>query len=326
MVIGYCGYGYSGSGAVRDLLREYDNLQICESFEFSLPYWPDSISDLEYHLIEQPNRFFSSDVAISRFKTFVRREMRSPHGWYNVSTKGKFGEITHRYINSIVQLTWTGRSMLDPFMVNQLERTIKYRIIAKMCKKFTGLTSFADMLLDREFYFSIAPDDFLNKTKDYFNEVLESMGFDTKRTIFLDQPFPANNPVKCMRYFDSAKAIIIKKDPRDTYLLMKKKNVKWAPISDPKSFVSYYRQLYRNDYDDTNILYISFEDMIYKYQATIQTIEEFCNLTPEQHIEMHRFFNPELSSANTKLFLNTVYNDDVSYIERELKEFLYDFK
>ncbi len=70
----FAGYGYTGSGAVIDLFKEYDDMQVNDDFEFTLTYWPDSIEDLEFHLMKNPARFFNSDMAINRFKRFIRKE------------------------------------------------------------------------------------------------------------------------------------------------------------------------------------------------------------------------------------------------------------
>ena len=50
-VILTAGYGYSGSSAVVDLLKEYDNCDsISDNFEFRLIKDPGGLEDLRYHL------------------------------------------------------------------------------------------------------------------------------------------------------------------------------------------------------------------------------------------------------------------------------------
>ena len=53
MLVGSCGYGATGSSVITDLLHEYDNIQIFDSFEFVLSYRVDGLSDLEFHLMKQ---------------------------------------------------------------------------------------------------------------------------------------------------------------------------------------------------------------------------------------------------------------------------------
>ena len=67
MIIGACGYGATGSSVVTDLLREYDNVQVYDDFEFVLSYRVDGLQDLEYHVMKQYAKNETSDYAIKRF-------------------------------------------------------------------------------------------------------------------------------------------------------------------------------------------------------------------------------------------------------------------
>ena len=52
MIIGSCGYGATGSSVLTDLLREYDDIQVYDNFEFVIAYRVDGLQDLEYHFDE----------------------------------------------------------------------------------------------------------------------------------------------------------------------------------------------------------------------------------------------------------------------------------
>lgn len=81
MVVGLCGFGYSGSGAVFDLLLEYTGLRVSKDCEMSFLYRPDGLTDLHYHLTH-PARFFSSDYAIKRFRYKIHKFFRNhPETW-----------------------------------------------------------------------------------------------------------------------------------------------------------------------------------------------------------------------------------------------------
>ena len=69
MIVDVTGFGWSGSGAVHDLLREYDDVHFAsfDDFEFTLLWMVDGIADLEYKLCEKHCRYGDSDRAISRF-------------------------------------------------------------------------------------------------------------------------------------------------------------------------------------------------------------------------------------------------------------------
>lgn len=326
MIIGITGYGYTGSGAVSDLLKEYSGIQVQDDFEFTLSFWPDGLEDLEYHLVENPNRFFSSDISIKRFKEFVRKENRSPRGWYKKATHGQFFSLSMKYIDSLTDAKWQGRWMVDPFLCNEFVRTIKYRFFARIVNRFPCLEGIGNRVLDREMCFSIRPEDFLDITKAYTESLLQSMGYDTSRTVCLDQPFSANNPIKGMRYYKDSRAIIVTKDPRDLYVLLIKLKVKWVPLDNVNDYVLYYKKLYETRYDRKDILYVAFEDLIYNYQSTVDRIEQFCSIRKEQHIHPKQHFIPNVSIQNTQIYLQyPEYSDAIAFIEKELHDYLFDF-
>ena len=64
------GFGYSGSGAIIDLLKEFDQYYVFEK-EFRLIKDPDGIIDLENALVKNWGEL-RSDIAIRRFKSFMR--------------------------------------------------------------------------------------------------------------------------------------------------------------------------------------------------------------------------------------------------------------
>ncbi|MCR5090214.1 MAG: hypothetical protein K6C08_11980 [Oscillospiraceae bacterium] len=321
MIIGICGYGFTGSGAVIDLMKEYDDVQVNDDFEFTLTYWPDSIEDLEYHLVLNPERFFSSDMALRRFLSFVNKENISPRGWYKTSTQNQFAQISHDFVRSIIQLHWNGRWMIDPMMTNEFVRTIKYRLIGRFASKNKRINT----LLDRPMYFSIEPENFYEASRKYINDILLAMGNTFEKKIVLNQPFAANNPETSMKYYDNAKAIIVDRDPRDIYVLMKKfADVKWAPMDDVDSFIKYFRQLRLHRSQSQDVLYLQFEELIYQYDRTVRLIEKFCELNG--HTKLKQSLDPQRSIANTQLFnKNREYDKEIEIIERELHDYLFDF-
>ena len=68
------GYHATGSGAVDDFLREFDNIQTAEyGIECRFLQDPDGISDLEHQLIENYHRL-NSGFALKRFLMFAKSE------------------------------------------------------------------------------------------------------------------------------------------------------------------------------------------------------------------------------------------------------------
>lgn len=105
MVIGVCGLGHSGSGAVIDLLKEYDDIKVFSKCELSICYMPDGIEDLDYHINSVHSRYMSSDAAIYAYERLIK----SRYGRNNFKHPAFYRDIvreTHSYIEKITQVKW----------------------------------------------------------------------------------------------------------------------------------------------------------------------------------------------------------------------------
>ena len=75
---------------------------------------------------------------------------------------------------------------------------------------------------------------------------------------------------------------------------------------------------------DPRVLVIKFEDMVYNYDKTAQTIMDFCKL--KNHSYPRKYFDPMRSINNTQVYKrNECVRDACKIIEKELSEYLYDF-
>ncbi len=332
MIVGVCGYGYTGSGAVIDLLKEYAECNVFDDFEFSLLYVPDGLKDLEYHLLLQPNRFMSSDIAIQRFKKYVKNRSKGLRNDINRSTKGMFKKVSSEYVEKITQLKWNGYWNYDYFNGSIWRRNFGFRlfqnrILFPLEKHFSQRYSFPP---NRKMSFSVRPDDFYSETRKYINRLIASFSKydETKKINVVNQLFPANCPETCYSLIEDAKGVVVNRDPRDLFIFCKqvvKSKAAWIPTENVSDFVLYYKKMRESIVSSKDTLVINFEDLIYNYDQTVECLENFMGI--KEHILQRKYFNPDVSVRNTQLFLaNTVNHEEISYIERELGDYLYDFK
>lgn len=325
MIIGTCGFSWSGSSAVADFLAEFNENQVYNDDEFIIAFFPDGIEDLDYNLNTKCSKFVSSTVAIPRFRKVADLLLRK-------ETKGKIQKITDDYIKSLVQAKWTGSGqgqavLHNPWMFNYFGKKIAWRCIRRLpvslCKKLKIYP------LDTMEY-SIQPDKFYEKTIMYTDNILKSIGLDLSKNIVLDQPFPGNNPVHCMKYFRESRAIVVDRDPRDLYILAKEyypHRSYQIPYEKVEDFVSYYYNMHKNMhkiYEEQNVLCIKFEELVFEYNSTANKIIQFLGL--RKNMQPKRYFQPERSMVNTRLFKKcTKYANDIEFIESSLNQFLFDF-
>lgn len=332
--IGVCGFSGTGSSAVVDLLKEYSSNQVIDRCEFILPYEPDGLVDLDFHLNEGLCKYSSSNTGVYRFIKAIRggqfRYMRE-------LTNGKLVKFAHDYLEDIVQCEWAGSDPANS--CNQPLRDLTRRAIGKL--HLGGINYTLEKIAGRELnlypmgkmYFSSHPVNFHSRTREFTRRIINALEpIVPGKNIVLDQPFPGNNPLLCFPYFDNPKAIVVDRDPRDLYLLTKEfwfEEQAWRPLPTDtvQHFATYFRGLRepRSCNEEGNVLRIQFEDLVYRYDQTRLAIEEFLGLPFNE--QPKRFFNPLASVNNTQLFKHYQgYSREIEMIEELLPEYLFPFE
>lgn len=330
MVIGTCGFGSTGSSAVSDYLKEFNENCVMDGIEFTLTFVPDGLIDLEYHLMYPHSRTSDSICAIERFRYMILCK----RGRYITKKTGismqELRRITDDFLDSITQVSWPGYQNYNNsfWKENFGGRILYYKILPFLERKFN--LSF-DGYPKTPLRFSVRPSNFYEEARNFNHIILEHMGADYSKNIVLDQPFSGNNPASCFPFFNEPIAIVVDRDPRDNYVFAKTKlkgnNNGFMPTENVVEFVKYYRALRDNQpYKENNarVMRIQFEEMVYDYDIATKKIRDFINLPENPNPKS--IFDPSLSVANTQVFVRyPQFFDDVKYIEEQLPEYLFDF-
>lgn len=341
MILDITSFGWSGSGAYHDLLREYDQTEFPSSgdWEFCLLWDVDGIYDLDHQLCTKSCRIYDSDMAIHRFLNRIKMMMKTPiMGYSSVFKKGFLETRSKQYIESLVDIKFQGRAFNDWIYPTKFDGIIqKYNRILEFCicnrisrKIFPH--NFLDLLINynpHEFYVSYKPASFLRATQDYLQDLIDYTRKDSHKVYVSDQMLPPDNPEPFYKYIrEPLKSVIVRRDPRDTYIAMKKASSFPYPIPrDIDQFIWFYKNVIAGTKlpDSENRISLNFEDLIYKYDETINKIESFVNLG--RHVSPKAKFDPEISKNNTQLDkLYPEYTNDIKKIEKELGEFLYPYE
>ena len=98
--------------------------------------------------------------------------------------------------------------------------------------------------------------------------------------------------------------------------------------TDVETFIKWYKYTREprktEQFNKDNVFFVRFEDLVYNYEETTKKIMDFVGLEKSQHAFPKKFFNPSVSKLNTKLWEKYKTND-ISLIEKELKEYLYPY-
>ncbi len=329
MIIGACGFGATGSSVVTDYLKEFDNIQVKDSIEFTYVSGLDGLLYLERAVMNPFNRTVDSICAIKRFEDMVERKehLYEHHGL----SSEKFKQSAKDFIDAITMTKWywhTGENKYKRYSIkNILSKYIEKKYIPKIERK-TGQR--AKIWPLAEVKLSVRPDNFYEAARKHIDDMMSGMGLDTNGIIALDQPFPGNNPQACFPFFKDPYAVVVDRDPRDLYVFGKTKlmgKMHFFPIDRVEDFITYYKCIRKNQpylQDDPRILRLRFEDMVYEYDKTTAILREFLHLTENPHPKS--VFDPSLSIANTQVFKRfPQFAEDVKKIEDALPEYLFDF-
>ena len=316
------GFGYSGSGAVIDLLKEFDQHYVFEK-EFRLIKDPDGIIDLENALVKNWGEL-RSDIAIRRFIDLTniigrKQKLFSKIGFnFNDSYNKEFFDCCEKYINELVDIEWNGDW---PYHLHDLNwfKLFLYRFR----RKLGGSPDLNDKM-----YFSSPGDGFYRLTRSFLNELfLNVIDIEKYNTIVLDQALPPYNPEKYLRYFDSVKVIVVDRDPRDIYLELI--NYSSFPTDPVENFINYFtaqRNAVINNHKSDQILRVNFENLVFRYEKEMEKIYSFLNLSSKDHKNKLTNYFPEKSKKNVGIWKKMKDSEEIKLIENKLNKYLYHFE
>ena len=310
------GYGWSGSSAVVDLLREYDcTYQI--PIEFRLIKDPHGLMDLRYNLVERWDQL-NADIAIKDFLWLAHylNQKKSivpckPGLGYGLSLGNDFISSTNEFLNNISPIRYKGYWWYFDFGVNGLKL-----FFDKVRRKLTNNNQLM-------YYSNISGELFDNYSKKYIDSIFRNHT-NGKRFVILDQAVPAQNPFQAEHFFSEYKVIIVDRDPRDNFCDLINQH---ALMGDElrKNGASFFVDWFLRNRDNVsrfstadNIMYLSFENLVMNYDESVRRIEDFIGLIPEQHTEKNKYFIPERSIRNIGIWKNYDNREVIKEIEIKL--------
>ncbi len=322
------GYFATGSSAVDDYLREFNNIaQSRRGVECTFLQFPDGISDLEFNILENPHRH-NSGFALKRYQHYVRTYAHT----YHILFGKNWEKLSQEFIDSLTKFEFQGYWSGDKLYQTRLETMYYYacRAVNKLMPPRFKVPNTYNYFPKRKTRFcDVTEEEFLEKTRHYLNQLLEIINEENKEYVVLDQAVSAMNINRYLRYFDEqTKVLVVDRDPRDVYIQEIILKGKVVP-KDVDQFADVYRHDRKRVYpkeDPNTVLYVQFEDLIYKYEETTQKIDAFLGLKDEARISPRMYFNPDISKKNTKLWeKHPEFAEAAKRLEELLPEFIYQY-
>lgn len=339
MVIIASGYSGTGSSAIMHLLSEYEDFTDggLGKYEHLPFYTPHGLFDLEDALL-QNNSIYQSDAALNDFYAAMKRLNDYDFGWcggYQRRYGDKFMKIVDAFMQELIEYEADGYWSYDFKLENSMTAVIKDSIKKVLGKHVPNYGKKFDPYGDNKILFSfVDSEQFYKAARVFVKSYLEMICPESKKHLLLDQIILPQHLKRFENYFeDDVKCIVLDRDVRDIYVLTK---YIWPEMlgsgrffpDEPKAFIKFYRRMRATEthVDSPFVLRLHFEDLIYKYDETLKTIEEFIGVPSETHKFPKEKFKPEVSIKNTQNFrIEKEWEEEVSAIEKEMAEWVYDF-
>ena len=116
MIIDVTGFGWSGSGAFIDLLKEFEETEFPKGdseWEFTILHYVDGIVDLKLKLIDKNCRIYDSEIAIKRFLRMAK--LLNERTKYKKMFNGEFPTLCQNYLDSMGMKTIYAPSIFDQY-------------------------------------------------------------------------------------------------------------------------------------------------------------------------------------------------------------------
>ena len=336
------GYFGTGSSAVVDLLKEYENVRVVpfenQSYEHNVLYHHGGLYDV-CTLLSRGNTLYTSDKVISTFITEMKRLNDYNYVWFGSYQKmfgNKFMDLVYEFVESIAEKRedkTTNHIVKTRFSLLKATAQVALHIAQK--RRFSNYG--VKYIYDKEDAYCALPSekelyDAAKKfTSGYFS--LFDNGTENEVKIFdhIIWPGQIEDFEKC--FDDNFKMIIVDRDPRDLYILdqhiwsnnaFRKSSVHFP--TDMIAFSEEWKNTLVEDFKNPNAKRVHFEDLVYDYENAVNSIETFLGLKKEQHIHKKEHFNPKDSIENTQVFrVHKEWEKEVKTIANLVPNLLYKF-
>lgn len=321
--VSIAGYGWTGSSAVVDLLKEYSNVWEAGR-EFRLIKDPYGFEDLRDVLT---NRWDPQNVDIA-IRDFIWHTNHLYHPNSTFSLFSGFGykeyygdsflDATTKFINAITGYMYSGYWWFFDF------KKTKYEILLTKVKRKLGFNVTQNMM-----YFSdVTAEEFDSLAQKCICEIFEPLVASYKNPyVILDQAIPSQHPDIAQHYFRNPKMIVVDRDARDIYSdLIKNEGLIGKELSQ-SSNIDYFIRWYKAYRVNVNkykklpyVLYLNFEELVINYEESKAKIEQFLGIKNEDHINPKKYFDPAKSIRNVGIWKKIGKPDDIERIVREIPE------
>lgn len=330
-IISCASYYGTGSSAITDYISEFEDCYSLTDYEFKFLQDPHGVRDLEFELVENHNRH-TSGYALKQYKKFVDFLGDKKLKKYEYYFQNQWKTISDEYINELTEFTYHGywhQDVIDKGSFFHFRKRLTNKILKMTVWRNQPEVSLNEMPHEITYCSYPTKEKFFACTRKYTDKLFTTANVDHASNIMVDQIVPPSNLNHYLQYFHDIRVLIVERDPRDLYLLEKyiwKGSI--VPTESVELFCKWFEYTRRHrkyeNYDESKVMFIQFEDLVYRYEDTTRKINEWLQLDKAKHINRLKGFNPSKSIKNTQLWRKLPgVEAEMKYIEQKLPEYIY---
>lgn len=287
-VVSVQGFGYSGSGAVIDLLREYDTLQV-------LGY-----VDIEGTKTDVSNKFEEINILRVAGGLFeIEKYLGSDNIYQNDA-------LLHRLINlfeksSLYQALPMSQKYFYEF-IRRISRTFVNSSFGQTYNRHINYKGINDVLILED----MSIKSFRNLCKEFLYSIFSLIHTDPNMSVLVLDQFVNDREFNMERYLEyvpNLKMITVYRDPRDIYAYAKKEVGGWIPHTSVEEFIQWYNVITKKFNMKTDKYHVvQFERLINDYDNVVSSVEQYIGLNSSLHKRMGTCLDVSCSRKNICLW------------------------
>ena len=312
-IVSVQGFGYSGSGAIIDFLREVPSVKVLgyvDKADEGGVFVPDSMKLSEIDIIRLAGGLFEIEKYLDSDNYFLNDAL------LNRTTRLFFQSELYGYSDRMRELMYRFFASITSVRMDNLSQV------------YYNTHTVTDTTVPNSIYFlkKMSKDEYVTLCRDFLTSVFNMFADKETRILACDQLFSdgENNMLRNREYVPNLKTIFVVRDPRDTYVWAVERNIEWMAHDTVDQFIEWYRIIYRNvcGQSTDDCLVIRYENLVRDYDTEEKRIREFLGLKDGEHSLRRQYFNPDYSSRFVGISKErTDLKDDLMRIGRELSEY-----
>lgn len=297
-IVSVQGFGYSGSGAIVDLLREYESTIVVGNIDKEGSIASENLRSAEVDILRLAGGLFEVEKFLGSNNIFQNDALL-----HRVMAQIEYSELYK-------QVPSTRRHF--------------YEYMDRICEVLTNSphSQYYNPYLyhggNNDIYYlrNISVEEYRQICRELLYTLFAILKGESKATVLVLDQFVTDWELDIKRYLEyvpNLKLITSHRDLRDIYVFANLKDVEWIPHHTVDAFIKCNKILYKkyNSKETESYLAVQFEQLIEEYDKIVPIIEKYVELNSSEHTYKGTCLNPNVSRENMYLWKADKTNQEI---------------